>query len=146
VRAYPSMKRLTGGDSSKPTVVTGTGPASTRPLSGETTEGIDDDDRASADARDMFVVHTRFRREFDLTPGLVRAVAAGDCTRAAIVADHIAMSDGLAARHQGEDDQLWPRLRKRCPDKCAPLVDVMEDHRHHAIHEHLEQLRKAARS
>lgn len=81
-----------------------------------------------ADARDMFVVHAMFRREFGLMPGLVRAVAAGGTGRAALVADHVAlMSEGLAAHHQGEDDHLWPLLRERCPVECAPLVAVMED-------------------
>ena len=43
-----------------------------------------------ADARDMFAAHTLFRREFGLMPGLVRAVAAGDTKRSALVADHVA--------------------------------------------------------
>jgi hemerythrin-like domain-containing protein len=99
-----------------------------------------------ADARDMAVVHAMFRNQFGLMPGLVRAVAVGDSTRAALVADHIVMmSDGLATHHQGEDDQIWPRLRKRCPADCAPLVGVMEE-QHHTIHDHLGQVREAARS
>jgi Hemerythrin HHE cation binding domain len=69
-----------------------------------------------ADARDMFVVHAMFRREFGLMPGLVPAVAAGDSARAALVADHVAlMSEGLAAHHQGEDDHIWPVLRGTLP-------------------------------
>jgi hypothetical protein len=41
-----------------------------------------------------------FRCEFGLMPGRVRAVAAGDSARAALVADHVAlMSEGLAAQH-----------------------------------------------
>ena len=88
----------------------------------------------AADARDMFVVHRMFRREFGLMPGLVRAVTPGDCMRSAVVADHVALvSEGLALHHQGEDDQIWPRLRERCPGECASLVDVMQE-QHHAIH------------
>ena len=34
-----------------------------------------------ADARDMFAVHTMFRREFGLMPGLIRAVTVGDTRR-----------------------------------------------------------------
>jgi iron-sulfur cluster repair protein YtfE (RIC family) len=99
-----------------------------------------------ADARDMFVVHAMFRREFGLMPGLVRAVAAGGTGRAALVADHVAlMSEGLAAHHQGEDDHLWPLLRERCPVECAPLVAVMED-QHHAIRDGLAQVATAAQS
>jgi hypothetical protein len=69
-----------------------------------------------ADARDMFVVHAMFRREFGLMPGLVRAVAAGDSARAALVADHVAlMSEGPAAHHQGEDDHLCARFEIGVP-------------------------------
>ena len=92
-------------------------------------------DESRADARDMFVVHTMFRREFGLMPGLVRAVTPGDTARAAVVADHVTlMTEGLAAHHQGEDDHIWPYLRERCPGECGALVSVMED-QHRAIHE-----------
>jgi hypothetical protein len=104
------------------------------------------DKESVADARDMSVVHAMFRREFGLMPGLVRAVAAGDSARAALVAGHVAlMSEGLAAHHQGEDDHIWPVLRERCPGECAPLITVMED-QHHVIHDRLAQVAKAARS
>jgi hemerythrin-like domain-containing protein len=96
-----------------------------------------------ADARDMFAAHTMFRREFGLMPGLVRAVAAGDKQRSSLVADHIAVvSSVLNHHHYGEDQYVWPRLRERCPDDCAPLVDVMED-QHHAIHHGLLQVAQA---
>lgn len=99
-----------------------------------------------ADARDMFVVHTMFRRELGLMPGLVRAVTAGDSTRTVLVADHVALvTEGLAAHHKGEDDHIWPRLRERCPEVCASLVDVMED-QHHAIHECFAPVEKTAES
>jgi hypothetical protein len=99
-----------------------------------------------ANARDMFVVHRMFRREFGLMPGLVRAVAPGDSVRSALVADHVAlMSEGLAAHHQGEDDHIWPVLRERCPGEYAPLVAMMED-QHDAIHDRLAQVAKAAQS
>jgi len=99
-----------------------------------------------ADARDMFVVHAMFRREFGLMPDLVRAVAAGDSARAALVADHVAlMSEGLAAHHRGEDARIWPVLRERCPGECARLVAVMEG-QHHAIRDRLAQVAAAAQS
>ena len=97
-----------------------------------------------ADARDMFAAHTLFRREFGLMPGLVRAVAAGDKQRSALVADHVAMvSSVLNHHHAGEDAYVWPRLRERCPQECAPIVAVMED-QHHAIHHGLLQAAQAA--
>jgi Hemerythrin HHE cation binding domain len=99
-----------------------------------------------ADARDMFVVHAMFRREFGLMPGLVRAVAAGDSARAALVADHVAlMSEGLAAHHQGEDDHPRSCGNAAPPGEFAPLVAVMES-QHHAIHDRLAQVATAAQS
>jgi hemerythrin-like domain-containing protein len=99
-----------------------------------------------ADARDMFAVHTMFRREFGLMPGLVRAVTSGDTQRATLVADHVALvSEVLNLHHSGEDKQIWPLLRARCPQQSASLVDVMED-QHHVIHVCFQQVRKAEKA
>jgi Hemerythrin HHE cation binding domain len=99
-----------------------------------------------ADARDMFAIHTMFRREFGLMPGLVRAVTAGDTRRATLVADHVALVSGvLNLHHSGEDKLIWPLLRDRCPGERAPLVDVMKD-QHHAIHTCLLQATGAAQA
>ena len=96
-----------------------------------------------ADARDMFTIHTMFRREFGLMPGLVREVAPGDGQRAALVADHVVfVSTVLDFHHSAEDKHVWPRLRERCPGDCAALVDVMED-QHHTIHGYLLQVTEA---
>jgi len=100
-------------------------------------------DQSLADPRDMFAAHTMFRREFGLMPGLVRAVTPGDKQRATLVADHIALVSGVLSQHHGgEDRHIWPRLRKRCPQECGPLADVMEDQRH-AIRTCLLQVCKA---
>jgi len=94
----------------------------------------------------MFAVHTMFRREFGLMPGVVRAVAAGDKQRATVVADHVAMvSDALRLHHSGEDKHLWPLLRERSPGQCAPLLDIMES-QHHVIDVCFLQVRKAERA
>ena len=99
-----------------------------------------------ADARDMFAVHTMFRREFGLMPGLIRAVTAGDTRRATLVADHVALVSGvLNAHHSAEDQHIWPLLRDRCPEECAPLVEVMGD-QHHVIHTRLLQATEAAQA
>lgn len=88
-----------------------------------------------ADARDMFAVHTMFRREFGMSPGLVRGVLAGDAQRAAAVADHIALvGTVLNLHHGGEDKYIWPLLHERGPAEIAEIVDVMED-QHQGIHE-----------
>ncbi|TDD48529.1 hemerythrin domain-containing protein [Nonomuraea terrae] len=73
-----------------------------------------------ADASDMFVVHTMFRREFGSMPGLVRGVAAGDERRAEVVAGHVALINGvLHHHHAGEDAHVWPRLLERVPAPCG---------------------------
>jgi hemerythrin-like domain-containing protein len=91
----------------------------------------------------MFSAHTMFRREFGLMPGLVRAVAAGDRQRAALVADHIVVvSSVLNHHHSGEDSYVWPPLLERCPQECASIVGAMED-QHQAIHHGLQQVEKA---
>ncbi|MFI7615611.1 hemerythrin domain-containing protein [Nonomuraea terrae] len=93
-----------------------------------------------ADASDMFVVHTMFRREFGSVPGLVRGVAAGDERRAEVVAGHVALINGvLHHHHAGEDAHVWPRLLERVPEKLKPLVAVMEE-QHEAIHKSSRQL------
>ena len=66
--------------------------------------------------------------------------------RTTLVADHVALVSGFLDRHHsGEDKHIWPRLRQRCPEKCAPIVEVMED-QHHAIHTCLLQVNEAAKA
>jgi hemerythrin-like domain-containing protein len=80
-----------------------------------------------ADTRDMFMVHTMFRREFGLLPGLVRGVADGDRERVKIVAEHIAMINTiLTHHHHAEDAHLWPRLVERSYSESAGVVGIME--------------------
>jgi hypothetical protein len=99
-----------------------------------------------ADPRAMFTIHTMFRREYGLMPGLVREVTPGDGQRAALVADHIALVNlVLDFHHSGEDKHVWPPLRKRCPDECAALVDLMED-QHHTIHTYLLRVTEAGQA
>jgi hemerythrin-like domain-containing protein len=91
-------------------------------------------DSPLADARDMFAVHTMFRREYGAIPSLVRAVAAGDEQRTALVADHVALLNSvLHIHHAAEDEHIWPRLRERCPTEIVPIVDVMQE-QHEGIH------------
>src|SRR4051812_8925026 len=88
-----------------------------------------------ADARDMFAVHTMFRREYGTTPGLVRAVTAGDQQRVTVVADHIAlMNHVLQGHHLAEDKNIWPLLLERVDAELTPIVSVMEE-QHERIHQ-----------
>ena len=89
-----------------------------------------------ADARDMFAVHTMFRREFALMPALVRRAKPADKQRAEIVADHIELVNGvLHHHHRLEDKHLWQKLLERVPETAHSIVRVMERH-----HQALEQI------
>jgi Hemerythrin HHE cation binding domain len=67
-----------------------------------------------ADTRDMYTIHTMFRREFGLLPGLVRTTAADDTERARVVTEHIRLiSFVVAEHHSAEDSVLWPKLLAR---------------------------------
>jgi hemerythrin-like domain-containing protein len=86
-----------------------------------------------ADIREMYMVHTVFRREFGLAPDLVRGVADGDTERTQAVAAHLELlSMFLHHHHSGEDNHLWPRLLQRGGAEAAPVVLLMES-QHEAI-------------
>lgn len=91
------------------------------------------------DVHDMVVVHRVFRREFRMLPELVRAVAAGDTARAAVLAAHgRLLLKGLHGHHTSEDLLLWPKLLDRCsPD--AELVHRMEA-QHERVHDAIERI------
>jgi hemerythrin-like domain-containing protein len=75
---------------------------------------------------EMVVVHKLFRREFTQAPGWVRRVAPGDTTQAHVVYTHMKKDfDLLHHHHEGEDINLWPRLRERATDQ-QELLDTME--------------------
>jgi hemerythrin-like domain-containing protein len=100
-------------------------------------------DEPMADARDMFAVHTMFRREFGAIPRLVRAVAAGDEQRAAVVADHITlMNEVLAIHHSGEDKHIWSRLHERAATETTPMIGLMEE-QHEGIYKGYLRLNQA---
>ncbi|HSK26111.1 MAG TPA: hemerythrin domain-containing protein [Jiangellales bacterium] len=85
------------------------------------------------DTRDMVVVHSGFRRELRLMPGLVDGVAAGDTRRSEIVGAHLELWMRLLHdHHTREDDYLWPLLHDRAPAELEPVVDLMES-QHHVV-------------
>jgi iron-sulfur cluster repair protein YtfE (RIC family) len=87
------------------------------------------------DTRDMIVVHTAFRREFRLAPGLVRTTSVGDLSRAAIVAAHLELMTGFVQLHHMEEDRLlWPKLLDRASDQLATVVTVAQT-QHKQIHD-----------
>ncbi len=79
-----------------------------------------------ADVRDMYMVHTMFRREFGLIPRLIRDVAEGDRRRAEIVGAHIdLLCRFLRVHHEGEDIILWPLLHERGGREADAIVATM---------------------
>ncbi|WP_055554889.1 hemerythrin domain-containing protein [Streptomyces sp. NBRC 110028] len=90
-------------------------------------------DTRSADSRDMYAVHTMFRREFAALPTLIRSVSAHDQKRTRTVADHVALLvDLLHAHHHSEDDHCWAKLASRGPHDVAPVVELMQS-QHQAV-------------
>ncbi len=86
------------------------------------------------DTRDMVVVHTAFRREFGLAPGLVRGVSDGDLRRAAVVADHLDLLTTMLHHHHATEDRLlWPALHQRVPAELDATISLME-RQHERIH------------
>jgi hemerythrin-like domain-containing protein len=84
----------------------------------------------------MYTVHTMFRREYALLPGLVRAVAAKDEERAEVVADHVRLVNLiLHHHHMAEDENLWPALLRRAPREIDPVIHLLESQ-----HEGLDDL------
>ena len=84
----------------------------------------------------MPTLHTFFRRELRLAPGVVTGVAPGDLDRAGVVADHLDfVTRALHHHHTIEDVLLWPKLLERVPEELAPIVHLMESQ-----HERLDAL------
>ncbi|MEH3153816.1 MAG: hemerythrin domain-containing protein [Gordonia paraffinivorans] len=81
----------------------------------------------AVDVRDMLVVHTALLREFRLAPGAVRRVHADDPRQRDRVDDHLDLLCTLMHHHhEGEDQLLWPLLRKRLAGEDAAMLDVVE--------------------
>jgi hemerythrin-like domain-containing protein len=79
----------------------------------------------TVDTSDMLLIHRVIRREIGRLPSLFRG-AAGDRARAKVVGAHAAeMLDFLHHHHHGEDELLYPLLRKRIT-LDAGLLDRMD--------------------
>jgi Hemerythrin HHE cation binding domain len=80
-----------------------------------------------ADVRDMYMVHTVFRREFGLIPGLILEAPESDTRRSEVAGSHIdLMCRLLHAHHDGEDLILWPLLLDRGGEDAQAVVPTMQ--------------------
>jgi hemerythrin-like domain-containing protein len=92
------------------------------------------------DTREMYMVHTVFRREFGSLPNLIQKVPTGDIQRTQILSDHInVLGAFLYAHHHSEDIHLWPKLLDRGAREAEPIVHLMEGQ-----HEDIERLNTEA--
>jgi len=98
---------------------------------------------APADTRIMGIVHGALRR--DLTraaDALSRQPFPGDAQRVAIAQHMQAMMDFLHVHHGGEDDWLWPTMRRLNPAASGVLDQMDSDHL--AIAPHMGKVTAAA--
>jgi hemerythrin-like domain-containing protein len=80
----------------------------------------------------MPTLHTFFRRELRLAPGVVRSTADGDRRRARVVAHHLDfVLRSLHHHHTIEDELLWPKLLVRVAEDTTSLVHLVESQ--HAV-------------
>ena len=85
-----------------------------------------DTDAQPPDTHEMVVVHRAFRRESQILISRISAVPDGDAGRARTLAAHLRWYEGgLSNHHHGEDELIWPLLRRRV-DVQADVVVRME--------------------
>ncbi len=81
------------------------------------------------DTSDMFAVHGVFRDTLGAATALVGGVPDGDADRLALVANYYEnVLSFLEAHHDGEEQLVFPLLRERCPDQCALVDEMAEQH------------------
>lgn len=83
-------------------------------------------DEQPPDTHEMVVVHRAFRRESQALISLIAAAPDGDTGRVRTLAAHLRWYEGgLSNHHHGEDELIWPLLRRRV-DVQADVVVRME--------------------
>jgi hemerythrin-like domain-containing protein len=85
--------------------------------------------QAPADTAMMGIVHSALRRDLTRTSDAVSADSApGDVQRQAIARHLVWMMSFLHRHHAGEDDGLWPLVRRHDPNAGALLEEMDADH------------------
>jgi hypothetical protein len=93
----------------------------------------------AADIRDMYAIHTLFRREFGLTPGLIRDVDDGDTERSGVLYEHIDLILRLLELYDEEHNDC-PRFRAPSPGRGGIAPVVLLDGRHTGLHAVLDEI------
>src|SRR5215467_3238674 len=84
------------------------------------------------DVRDMAIVHRTFRKAYQESAQLVRAIPVPSPGRVTFLADHIDFAiAALHHHHEDEDQLLYPKLIERVPEQ-APMTEHVE-HEHQLI-------------
>ncbi|MEU9886187.1 hemerythrin domain-containing protein [Sphaerisporangium sp. NPDC051011] len=82
---------------------------------------------APADTRMMGIIHDALRRDLERTRRALTERPCPEDGRRVAIAGHVRwMMRFLHDHHSGEDQGLWPMLRRKAPD-AAPLLDSMEE-------------------
>jgi Hemerythrin HHE cation binding domain len=96
-------------------------------LPGETAPPVPDGPKL-CNGDDMRILHNAFLWGYEVAPGLVRGVSAGDTARSEFVGQWLADLDAtLHTHHESEDEMLWGKLEERAP-ACALHVAQMRAH------------------
>lgn len=84
------------------------------------------------DVRDMKIVHQTFRRAYEESAQLIRALPTPSSARVTFLADHIDFGlNMLHHHHEGEDVILYPLLVERAPDHATRTEQI--DHEHQVV-------------
>jgi len=74
----------------------------------------------------MYLMHHAFRRDFARLAAATRSVAPSDVRRLTGLRDHLDyVLHSLHQHHTGEDEVIWPEMRRRAPREYA-VLDAME--------------------
>ncbi|MBF8189070.1 hemerythrin domain-containing protein [Nonomuraea sp. K274] len=83
-----------------------------------------------ADIQDMRIVHSALRRDLERTRMVASDPALLTDSRRQAIGTHLAwLMHTLHRHHSGEDEQVWPEIRRRDPSAAALLDQMDADHR-----------------